>query len=1047
MRENKKTIKKAIILLPLLLIQNVTIWPQSEGPVPVSLDKDGHLAYFMDERGNRILDFSYCGYKAREVPIPDVPVRIIVPVKEGDATLRIQSAIDYVANLPMDENGFRGAILLEKGTFEVDGGLNISASGIVLRGSGMGEDGTVLLATGEDRRTLITIEGEKDQITGSVIKIKDPYLPVNAQQFKIEENHNLKIDDKIIIQRHTNQKWVFKLGMNHFGGKTDWLKWKPGERDLCWDRTVVAVEGMGIIIDAPITCAIDTTYGGGSVRVYNWPGRIYNVGVENIQLQSTYNKFNPIDEQHCWMALTMNNVTDAWVRQVVFKHFAGSAVAVYDNARRITVEDCKSLAPVSEIGGQRRFTFFTEGQQVLFQRCYAEYGYHDFATGFCAAGPNAFVQCESYRPYSYSGAVDSWSAGTLFDIVNIDGHNLCFKNRESDNQGAGWCAANSVFWQCSASKIECYKPPTANNWAFGSWAQYAGNGYWNECNSHIRPRSLYYAQLSDRLGPEVMHSAYLLPVKTNETSSPSIALADELTEQSQAPPLQLKEWIDQAPLRQPAIISAKGIKTINEVGIKQKENKPVTSSIVIKNGWLVYEDKVITGRRDSVRWWNGDARSYALVKATPHLTRFVPGRYGKGLTDHINEVAEWMVKSDIIALKHNYGLWYDRRRDDHQRVRRKDGEVWPPFYELPFARSGQGTAWDGLSKYDLTKYNYWYWKRLKQFADKADQNGLLLLHQNYFQHNILEAGAHWADFPWRPANNINHTGFPEPPPYAGDKRIFMAEQFYDISHPVRKELHKTYIRKCLDNFAENSSVIQFIGAEYTGPLHFVEFWIDVIKEWEKETSQNAKVALSTTRDVQDAILSDPERSGVIDVIDIRYWSYSADSTLYAQPGGQNLAPRQYARLVKPGKRSFDQTYRSVREYREKYPNKAVIYSEGRYNRYAWAVFMAGGSLAAIPKISVSGFLTNATSMVPVDLFGKLSTQWALSNDKEYIIYNASDNPVLVDLSGTYYNVYWIDPENGQVLKTVQEVQGREGMELKKVQDSAEVIWITENNEH
>ncbi len=31
---------------------------------------------------------------------------------------------------------------------------------------------------------------------------------------------------------------------------------------------------------------------------------------------------------------------------------------------------------------------------------------------------------------------------------------------------------------------------------------------------------------------------------------------------------------------------------------------------------------------------------------------------------------------------------------------------WTPFYELPFARSGKGTAWNGLSKHDLTKCNY-----------------------------------------------------------------------------------------------------------------------------------------------------------------------------------------------------------------------------------------------------------------------------------------------------------------------------------------------------
>ena len=36
-------------------------------------------------------------------------------------------------------------------------------------------------------------------------------------------------------------------------------------------------------------------------------------------------------------------------------------------------------------------------------------------------------------------------------------------------------------------------------------------------------------------------------------------------------------------------------------------------------------------------------------------------------------------------------------------------------------------------------------------------------------------------------------GFPEPPPYAGDKRIFMAEQFYDVTNSSRRVLHRAFI--------------------------------------------------------------------------------------------------------------------------------------------------------------------------------------------------------------------------------------------------------------
>ena len=236
-------------------------------------------------------------------------------------------------------------------------------------------------------------------------------------------------------------------------------------------------------------------------------------------------------------------------------------------------------------------------------------------------------------------------------------------------------------------------------------------------------------------------------------------------------------------------------------------------------------------------WWRGSIRPDDAPTFRPgaHAVRSGPQRARVSRMISTNLRTRWLQHGDV-ALDHHYGLWYDLRRDDHERVRRMDGDVLPPFFEQPFARSGQGTAWDGLSKYDLTKFNPWYWSRLKEFADVCDERGLVLFNENYFQHNIIEAGAHWVDCPWRTANNINNTGFPEPPPFAGDKRIFMAEQFYDATNPVRRALHRGFIRQNLDNFKDNANVIQFTSAEFSGPLHFVQFWLDTIGEWKKRTN-------------------------------------------------------------------------------------------------------------------------------------------------------------------------------------------------------------------
>jgi hypothetical protein len=426
----------------------------------------------------------------------------------------------------------------------------------------------------------------------------------------------------------------------------------------------------------------------------------------------------------------------------------------------------------------------------------------------------------------------------------------------------------------------------------------------------------------------------------------------------------------------------------------------------------------------------------------PHITRYVPGKTGRGLTDDLDALTDFMKATNVVGMEHNYALWYERRRDDHERIRRMDGEVWAPFYELPFQRSGKELAWDGLSKYDLTKYNPWYWNRLKTFADLADQKGLLLVHQNYMQHNIIEAGAHYADFPWRPVNNINNTGFPEPVPYAGDKRLFMAQQFYDVKHPVRRKIHTAYIRKCLDNFRDNNGVIQLISAEYTGPLHFVQFWLDVIKGWEKETGKKEIIGLSTTKDVQDSILADPARTAVVDLVDIRYWHYQEDGKTYEPKGGLNLAPRQHARLLKPKRTSFDGVYRAVSEYKQKFPDKAVIYSGDSWDAFGWAVFMGGGSLAAIPATDLQ-FLNDASSMKPLIVTSATVKQYILANEsKGYIVYSDAGKVQLSLKNAGTYKARWINPRTGNIVKEDNDVQGGNTVELAGPQQGAAILWLS-----
>ena len=97
------------------------------------------------------IDFSHAGYGGGGVAPPEVAAAIAVRPSGGDDTLLLQGAIDHVAALLLQANGFRGAVLLRAGRYRVGGRLQIRSSGVVLRGQG----GVVIAAAGQGRRTLI----------------------------------------------------------------------------------------------------------------------------------------------------------------------------------------------------------------------------------------------------------------------------------------------------------------------------------------------------------------------------------------------------------------------------------------------------------------------------------------------------------------------------------------------------------------------------------------------------------------------------------------------------------------------------------------------------------------------------------------------------------------------------------------------------------------------------------------------------------------------------------------------------------------------------
>ena len=152
-----------ILWIKILLLAS-TVYAQNWQSDIVYFGGDGKLVYARDSLGNAIPDFSYAGYKNGNDTIPYVPVVKTISPVEGDNTSHINTALNEVAYFPVDENGFRGALLLEAGTYEVQGKLYMKFPGVVLKGVGDGSDpasNTILLATTNSPadRTVLTAGG------------------------------------------------------------------------------------------------------------------------------------------------------------------------------------------------------------------------------------------------------------------------------------------------------------------------------------------------------------------------------------------------------------------------------------------------------------------------------------------------------------------------------------------------------------------------------------------------------------------------------------------------------------------------------------------------------------------------------------------------------------------------------------------------------------------------------------------------------------------------------------------------------------------------
>ena len=126
-----------------------------------------------------------------------------------------------------------------------------------------------------------------------------------------------------------------------------------------------------------------------------------------------------------------------------------------------------------------------------------------------------------------------------------------------------------------------------------------------------------------------------------------------------------------------------------------------------------------------------------------------------------------------------------------------------------------------------------------------------------------------------------------------------------------------------------------------------------------------------------------------------------------------MAPRQFMRKMKVGKTGFAEAYKAVKEYRTKYPDKAVTFFAQQYPQYGWAILMAGGSCPNVP-VKDGKFLSDVAKMAYISGEGDSKQQMIGSPEVGYVIYSHDGHPNMNGIEPGTYATYAIDVQDGKV---------------------------------
>jgi hypothetical protein len=490
-----------------ILLLNGLIHAQSDWVHPGA---DGKLVYKTDANGNKVMDFSSAGYMGGGVAIPAVPVKVTLKPSGNDDKAALQDAINQVAKMPLAD-GFRGAVLLSAGTFHTSGPVDINVSGVVVRGSGSGKNGTLILATGG---SLFRMTGSgSPAASGSSVNISGAYVPSGSMSINVDDASSFAVGDNILVTKKVTATWISYVGMDKLYranalGVMEHQTWIAPGTKINTDRTITAISGKKITFDAPITDNFDSKYLGspvGTVAKYSFPGRLSHCGLEDLKIVASPNADG-------FTSFQTDASIDCWVRNVSIQDGVG-CFQVGRTAKRITVDSVIINHTVASTVVAKPADYLCLGTLILYNKCQAiGEGSWPWTTGSTGTGPMVVLNFKSAQTLGITPHA-RWTTGILTDggsLPNAPKGNpgLSYRNRGIMGSGHGWTTGWSVAWNVNTPYFLVSNAPGSINWAIGGVGAKTSladpDGVYDHFNSMVTPNSLYLQQLQERLGVQAL---------------------------------------------------------------------------------------------------------------------------------------------------------------------------------------------------------------------------------------------------------------------------------------------------------------------------------------------------------------------------------------------------------------------------------------------------------------------------------------------------------------------------------------------------------------